>query len=303
MKRNFLEVELIGGLGNQLFTYFAGMYKANQLHRDLILDLALTSMSVTSHQSSITSFMLPGHFYESSRKGKSARFFTRASDYISRRFGIYSKLRSYLDPIYTSPVIGFDENLENITRISRIRGHYQTYKYVDALKKDGNFVTGLELRNPSAWYLTLEQKMKSENPIAVHIRRGDYVEKKNHFIGMLSSNYYREAIMKLNYGHSPRVIWVFTDDVVLARESSSGIFDDGVFWVEPPINSDPAESMLLMSHASSIVISNSTFSWWSASMSKKGAEIVAPSSWFRGREDPLDLIPATWMRAKSEWLN
>jgi len=31
--------------------------------------------------------------------------------------------------------------------------------------------------------------------------------------------------------------------------------------------------------------------------------VVAPSKWFRCRTDPIDLLPASWKKSESEWVN
>ena len=71
--------------------------------------------------------------------------------------------------------------------------------------------------------------------------------------------------------------------------------------VEPPANSDPVESLMLMSKAAHIAISNSTFSWWAATFSGDDSTVYAPTKWFEQREDPKDLYPDNWVKIQSEW--
>jgi hypothetical protein len=68
-----------------------------------------------------------------------------------------------------------------------------------------------------------------------------------------------------------------------------------------PRESTAAEALYLMSLGSGSVISNSTFSWWSAKLGN-GGPIVAPQSWFKTLPEPLHLIPPDWLRIPSTWV-
>ena len=74
-----------------------------------------------------------------------------------------------------------------------------------------------------------------------------------------------------------------------------------VKFISMPLTSNPAEVMYLMSLGSGHIIANSTFSYWGAYLSKKSQIIIAPSKWFKGWEDPKDLINPKWVRVQSEW--
>ena len=62
-----------------------------------------------------------------------------------------------------------------------------------------------------------------------------------------------------------------------------------------------SESLMLMSKGAAIVIANSSYSWWAAKLSSNGCIIIAPSKWYQGMKDPLDLIPEDWTKIESSW--
>ena len=95
-------------------------------------------------------------------------------------------------------------------------------------------------------------------------------------------------------------MWVFSDEIDKVRVELEGHIDGNVTFVEPPAGTIAAESMMLMSMGVGIIISNSTFSWWSAILNPD-ARVVAPTSWFKANEDPEDLIPGSWLRQESVW--
>ena len=52
----------------------------------------------------------------------------------------------------------------------------------------------------------------------------------------------------------------------------------------------------IMRNGSGYILSNSTFGWWAAFLSKsENTNVVAPRPWFIALEDPSQLIPTTWM--------
>jgi hypothetical protein len=119
---------------------------------------------------------------------------------------------------------------------------------------------------------------------------------------VLTPDYFRQALEGGPFQASDfsRPLWIFSDDIENVKTEFKFIKSMNVHFVKAPDNSDPAESLILMSLASSIIISNSTFSWWAATLSS-GAKIVAPSKWFKDMDDPEDLIPDHWIRIDSQW--
>jgi len=296
-----VEIELVGGLGNQLFGYFAGAYYAQKFNKSLIIDLTQVSSGLTNHGSELTSFKLSKtHELIKFKPGSIVKLNKRFFDKLSIKFKFINYFRYKLLGVYQSKEVGFDSFLEKRSEISRIQGYYQTWKYVDSLQEVGADVS-LEIVNPSNWFLELQNEINKVNPIVIHVRRGDY-KNPNSPVGLLSRSYYQDTIGVVNNKYGNRNFWIFSDDIADSQKLLDGLIPKNSNWVSPPNGSDPAESLVLMSLPKVIIIANSSFSWWAAKTGMEKELVIAPNPWFKSLESPTYLIPNSWKQVKSSWM-
>jgi hypothetical protein len=297
-KTNKVEVELVGGLGNQLFGYFAGKYLAKVNDSDLHLRIMKTNPGETLHGGSILELNLDGLFLRD-RRIKLNKFFDRVLNKMSRTSATFARINSNLRHRYYSNAVGFDANIETLKSPIRISGYFQTWKYFAEFQKRirGN----IDITAKSNWYLEWRRKAVNDKAVMLHIRLGDYLEKKNELFGSLSTDYYERALNQLPVDLSQNPIWVFSDDIDSAQEMLSTIKGFNFVWIKPPPSTSPTESLLLMSFGAANIIANSTYSWWGAMLNNCQPFVVAPSKWFKQLEDPKDLIPENWIQIESSW--
>lgn len=127
-----------------------------------------------------------------------------------------------------------------------------------------------------------------EKPIALHIRRGDFLINSNNHANQ-SIEYYQNA---LNMFDSNRQVIIFSDDPDWC--SNQEIFSSDRFVVSE--NNSSYHDLYLMSQCSDFIIANSTFSWWGAWLANTG-KVVAPSQWFGPNNSHLntkDLYCKKW---------
>jgi hypothetical protein len=155
-------------------------------------------------------------------------------------------------------------------------------------------------RKPSLFYSTMQEELQSEQWIAVHVRRGDYVGLQNLY-GLCGPRYFRSAFDAIPDKENYSRVVVFSDDLEAARELLKDAFGIPVFFIEPPTESGAEESLLLMSLASAHIISNSSFSLWAALLSKGTKAVFYPDPWHKGMETPSDLIPPNWKPVSSDF--
>jgi len=166
-----------------------------------------------------------------------------------------------------------------------IQGYFQSEKYFkhieDEIRSDFTFKD--DILEPC-------KEMISQlyaSPIALHIRRTDYITNSNHTI--LGLDYYRKALKEFD----DEPVLVFSDDPEWCNKQE--LFSSDRFLIAEG-NSNYID-LCLMTLCSGHIIANSSFSWWGAWLATNN-KVVAPSGWFSGSDnehlDTKDIIPEIW---------
>ena len=296
--RREVKIQIVGGLGNQLFQFYAGAYLATRTNSELILDFSKVTVAGTVHKSSINQLMV-GHGYQAQLRGISSMksLIWRIYQKLIREIRLFRLLATKFFRIYQSTQIGFDPVIEDLSPPIEIHGYYQSWRYFEYCRRLG--IEDPKLKTSSIWYKSLHEKISSEKAIGIHVRKGDYLSLTDSF-GILGEHYYSDALKMAQVNNSDQNVYVFSDDIKHAQ----ALFPGSNFnFIIAPIDSIAAESMFLMSACSTLIIANSTFSWWGAALGNKEKDVYAPQKWFRSLEDPKDLIPENWIRVKSSWID
>ncbi len=298
-KSQCVEVEIIGGLGNQLFGYAAGLFLSKKTSSELRLNLGMVGVGGTNHGKSLLGFSIPAELFVDAPVFQNRSVLTkRIINKAARHSNLIRDLRNRLNHEYTSTELGFEESFWNLESPRKIKGYFQSHLYADVVEDE--LRKRLVIENPTDWYLEQIKVIEKVNPVAIHLRRGDYLNLTEEF-GILDVSYYASIIKEYESEIQSRPLWIFTDSPELVKVEIRGTILENSLVLIPPGNSSANESLLLMSMCQTLVISNSTFSWWAAYLSKSSSTIHAPSKWFRGRKDPNKLIPANWKLCESIW--
>lgn len=260
-----LTLRLAGGLGNQLFQFFAGYAQSLRLNCQLGLVKPEKNNTDTLRNFELESLTaLPNVF--------AARTLPANSTFQEKTFR-------------------FDKRINRVKVGTQLQGYFQSPKYfeawvpnpIDLLLGDEDFRSGTSA--------------VIENPfLAIHYRRGDYLEPANQsFHGLLPDDYFIRSIAELRERLGSLPVVVFSDDPQRAQTLSQKIPLSEVF----SHTKDSARLALgALSQARGWVLSNSSFSWWGAYLSgNKDQTVIAPKEWFRsGTHSPVDLLPRQWLQ-------
>ena len=299
-----IRVFLFGGLGNQLFIFYAGQSLSKINKKEVVFDSTEMNYGITHHGSSIDSFEFGYPVkIEQGRLEKSNHYFLVVLRRLARSTFL-KKLLILFPGIYFSPSVGFDQNVSNKKNLRFVYGYFQSWKHLENLGQfeKSRILIPPSIKSPTDWFISKVGEAEATKPIMIHLRLGDYFKLAGSF-GVLSENYYRRAISEVRKMYKNNPIWIFSNDLDFAKKILEREGEENFQYIEAPKNSTDVESLLLMSKGIAIVISNSTFSWWSAAFSKPGTSVYYPSKWFKALDDPKDLIPRDWTPIESEWLD
>ena len=297
-----LTSQISGGIGNQLFQYYAGFYAASKSRRNLLID----DFRVKD-----------GSFHNNRVKAKMPIVGLRGLDGLGLEIvkstpisKLLSKNKiSKLVPFYRSKFLVFDyspngeigiemkaSDLEfshlDIPNI-RIRGNLQSLDIVQAAIRLGALPT-ISVQELSSYAEKLLNQGLETKPIGIHLRLKDYGENIKDLVS--GSEYYSEGIKHLRGIIPDSPLWLFTDDVQLAMKLLPKSLSSQISLIINPESLNDLETMLVMSNCQGIIIANSTFSFW-AGFFQKSQLVVAPKPWFKASKTGQDVnfnFPLGW---------
>ena len=216
---------------------------------------------------------------------------TEHFDYFDLRVNV-GVLNNGYAPVVNERHFHFDEELFDMCpdHVS-LQGYFQTEKYFKHIETEirEDFVFKNEILKPCR-----EMISSVENPLALHVRRTDYISNSdNHF--NLPIEYYEAS---LQHFENDRNVIIFSDDPEWCK--SQKLFSDDRFMISE--NTDNRVDLCLMSLCNDFIIANSSYSWWGAWLStNKNKKIIAPVQWFGKTgytkdHNTKDLIPDEWTR-------
>lgn len=290
-------VKLKGGMGNQMFQYALGRALSLKYKDPLCLDL------VTLLDRTPRSGVYKTAFYEYNLDvfNVDAKLMSE-SEVGSYYRTIISKIRRGL--LYLKSFViktrgvekyfHFDPEIKSIGPNACLDGYWQSPKYFseveDTIRKDFTFKEKFSDKIEN-----LMQKIKNQNSVCVHIRRGDYIGNPLHDI--VGKDYYVKGIEKIKELTNVDKIYVFSNDIKWCEENIKFNYPT-MFVGDEYVGKKDEGHLALMSACRNFVITNSSFSWWAAWLSEnKNKIVVCPKQWFGDPTiDTSDLIPENWIR-------
>jgi hypothetical protein len=295
-KSNDIIVNVIGGLGNQLFQYAVGRTLAERTGGVLKLDIT-EFKNYEFHSYSLQHFNIKKEYPTKEELREFVRYRPRGG-----------RLGRLLNPLFADPTLyiqepsyTFNASILELKPPCYLHGYWQSEKYFTSIEHI--IRSEFTLATPLSDYAkgVAERIDASKEPVCLHVRRGDFAKHTtvSAFHGTCSLEYYEEAINIIKKTISTPTFFVFSDDIDWAREHIKTGFPTEFVGQGAERNYEDLE---LMKHCKHHILSNSTFGWWGAWLSKpqESKITIAPKKWFAGKNfDLSDLIPARWIQLQS----
>lgn len=282
-------IKLSGGLGNQLFQYALGRSLAiknccplyldttwfnnipdGSTHRDILLKNLNIEANFIDSEGSCEKIIKNRNWFN---------FFHKNLKTEQTHYRYESKISKVRLPIY-------------------LNGYWQSYKYFEHFRHQ--LLKELTPKvSPNDVYINYKHLIQREkNPIAVHIRRGDYItsESASKIHGTLPISYYQNGINELQKRSPKQNFFFFSDDIQWVKKQF--LKQKNFHYIEPADQQESAvQELHLMSLCKDYIIANSSLSWWGAWLGTHPEKIViAPNKWTANLDcESIDLIPQEWI--------
>ena len=254
--------KLCGGMGNQLFQYATGLAQAARLGVGLRLDVCQLG-GPRKYQLDQWSGVIE----------------------VATKDGVPTTIKEH-GTSYQSCV---NEAIDGDV----LEGYWQSEKYFSSIRKL-LLRTFIPRPREDGRFFEFHDKMShDENSVALHIRRGDYLNlgtKEYH--GLLGLDYYERALACIRGVVEHPSVYIFSDDPDWVQKNYH------LTNYEHVDVHQEAGNIFLMSQCRHHIIANSSFSWWGAWLGDTNNHIVvAPERWFdQGPKDTQDIVPSWWTK-------
>lgn len=250
MLKEYVTIEMVGGMGNQLSQIAFAIEYSKKYNKELIfIDNDISASITPSHGYTIWKTLLDNHFKLLS-----------SEEYNNINF---------------KQINESDINNESTNGNIKLNGFFFELNYKSEYSK--NYIYNIMLKTniyklAFDYYNNLKKKYKDENDnnyCFMHIRRGDYIM----FGHNTNIEYVINSYNYINNLNNNIKIFIFSNDIEWCKNNLNA---NNLFYIDD-IN-DCYIEFLLMTLFKNAIIDRSTFSWWAAYVGN-AINIIAPRIW------------------------
>lgn len=295
-------VNIIGGLGNQMFQYaFALSLKEHFPNEEIRIDVTHFNCLFVNKVGAANlhnGYELDNVFAGIELKKANMSQLMKLTWFVPNY--LISRIIRKIMPVRKTEFVQnpddcfvYNSSVYDIYGSCYYEGYWQSIGYYKAMRDKLCDVFRHPL--PNERNKSLINKMESSDSVGIHIRRGDYLFSDD-FRGICEVDYYKSAIHMILKDDVTHVFYVFSNDREWCEEYIRPLLGcNEMIFVSDNTGRDSCWDMFLMTHCKDLIIANSSFSWWGAFLNKRKGRVIAPNKWMN-RNINYDLWMPDWIR-------
>lgn len=284
-------VKIIGGLGNQMFTY-AYAKALNLRGYEVKIDISGYDTYALDSCERGRRYMLDQYDIDlkiSSEEENNKHYKKNLF------FRFINKIKNTNKNILQEKSLRFDKSFLSVNDGFYINGYFQSEKYFLDIKDILYKQFSLKNNTNNLVKEYENEILKSKSSCSLHVRRGDFTNAQNINIhGVCTKQYYQNAMKLIN--NNDVCYFVFSDDISWVKQNLN--IKNAIYVSDQNINA--CDDMYLMSKCEHNIIANSSFSWWGAWLNQnKNKLVIAPKVWFKDEKlqaQSCDIVCDSWMK-------
>ncbi|WP_323986357.1 alpha-1,2-fucosyltransferase [Microbacterium plantarum] len=285
-RRDGITGYIAGGLGNQLFILGAAWEQAERLGCPLYLDASHFRVEGT-RGFEVDALATPARTLDPSESWRSLRLNSERVLPFPNRLG-----RIYLE----RDADRYADTIDQVRPGTTLVGYFQSRRYFPTVAP--RLIDAMLAMPETEAESSILARMRAEPAITLHLRRGDYLAVPTARQFIASVDYAKRALALTRDLGLDLPVRVFSDSVDLVRDELAGV-DAQFDFVADDGSLSIWSTLKAMSEGTAMIMSNSSFSWWAATLMARRPEkppvIIGPRPWTSSGTAKADLLEAGWI--------
>ena len=148
---------------------------------------------------------------------------------------------------------------------------------------------------PNEYNQQLIKDIQNCNSVGLHVRRGDYLFAPE-FNGICNLDYYKRAISEILKDNEKHYFYIFSNDIAWCKQEIEPLISGHeIVYVTGNTGPNSCWDMFLMTYCENLIIANSSFSWWGAFLNKDVKKVIVPNKWVN-REGKQENYCKEWIK-------
>lgn len=263
-------VDMAGGFGNQLFCYCFGYALSREKNAEFVIDTSMQDNGI-ARKLELFNFKVVydkriSYVYKRDIINRAVINKLRRKQAVGWNTEYYEENRS----------IQYDPEVFCIRRNTFFMGNWQSERYFKKYREELLPLLAPVKKRTENVNMIMEH-VAGEESVAVHIRRGDYLQ----INGDLPLSYYEQAFCsmhaKIDSGLS---FYIFSDDLDYCRNCFKNYEKKfHIIYMQYESDNTTLDDLLIMSKCRHIITANSSYSWWAAWLNQNPHKIVICPEW------------------------